>query len=137
MLLGLGVDLCSIDRIEMALQKHGARFIERILNPYEREMMGAAAHEPRKLAKAYALKEAAAKAVGTGIGEIVSFQDITTGREASGRPFVRLEGRGLAHIMAGLGAGYSPRFHASLSDEAGLVYATVIIEAIDKSTYSL
>lgn len=110
----LGTDVCSIVRIEQAWAEHGARFLGRLLTPTEREAMGTPTAE--KLARRWALKEAVAKALGTGIGGDVGFQDIEVSHDTRGAPEVAVRGR------EGL------RLHASVSDDAGVAMAVVLVE---------
>lgn len=115
-MLMIGTDVCSIARIEAALAEHGVRFVERLLTPAEREAMPKPTAE--KLARRWALKEAVAKALGTGIGAAVGFQDIEVGHTEAGAPVVRVRGR------------EDVNFVASVSDDAGVAVAMVMAVAI-------
>lgn len=125
MIAGVGTDLVEVARIAAALQRHGDRFRQRILTPAERRHFSDAAAEARWFAKRYAAKEAAAKAMGTGIGGQLSFQDIVVGREASGRPLLSFcnAGQVLAN-KKGIVA-----VHVSLTDERGFALAFVVLES--------
>lgn len=127
MIVGIGTDLVEIARIAAALEKHGERFRRRVLTHTERE--GAptfrdVAAEARWFAKRYAAKEAVAKALGTGIGGLFSFQDVVIGREASGKPTLVFVGAGMA-LAASRGV---QRAHVSLSDERAFALAFVVLE---------
>ncbi|MFZ5723984.1 MAG: holo-ACP synthase [Pseudomonadota bacterium] len=121
---GIGTDLVSVARIAEVLAGHGDRFRARILTPEERREFPGTAPEARWLAKRWAAKEAAAKALGTGIGGRLSFQDIVVGREASGRPVLEFRGAGLRLAQErGIVAA-----HLSLSDERDFALAFVVLE---------
>ena len=87
--LAVGVDLVEIDRIARVLARHPERFLSRHFTPGERRQCGT--HAP-SLAIRWAAKEAAAKALGTGIGP-VHWRDLEVVAQASGEPVLRLHGR--------------------------------------------
>lgn len=101
MKLSTGIDMIEIERIEAAIREHGDRFLERIFTANELAEVGQRA---ASLAARFAAKEAVAKALGTGIGE-VSWREIEIRRGSAGEP--RLELYGAAARLAekqGLGA---------------------------------
>lgn len=124
MIVGIGTDLVAVPRIAAALARHGDRFRRRVLVASERRAFTDAAAEARWFAKRYAAKEAVAKAFGTGIGGQLSFQDIVTGRDPSGRPTLSFTGGGAA-LAARLGV---TRAHLTLSDESEFALAFVVLE---------
>lgn len=83
MIVGVGTDICAIQRIEETLAEFGDRFIERLLTPAERTQK---TWDAPSLARRWALKEAVAKAVGTGIGGQVGFQQIEITYTPEGAP---------------------------------------------------
>ncbi|AIC95778.1 MULTISPECIES: holo-ACP synthase [Shouchella] len=88
MIIGTGIDIIEIDRIRKLVLRHPERFIERILTKQEYKRI-ATAGETRKieyLAGRFAAKEAYAKAVGSGIGRHLSFQDIEILASETGKP---------------------------------------------------
>ena len=115
MIRGVGVDVCSIARIERVWAEFGERFEMRLLTPVEREgkIWNAGA-----LARRWALKESVAKALGTGIGAEVGFQDITVAYTPEGAPIVAVRGYEALRVLA------------STSDdmEAGVATAFCVIE---------
>lgn len=122
--VGIGVDLIDQRRIEAAYQRHGERFARRILHPDEWAGFVAAKRPDNALAKAWAAKEAAAKALGTGFRGGVAYQHIQMHRSALGQPQIRLHGA--ARVQAdSLGAGACL---LSISDEPPYViaYATLV-----------
>lgn len=98
MLHGVGTDLCAINRISTMLEKHGDKFISRILTPAEikGEVQGKnKAITPAFLARRFAAKEAIAKALGCGIGETLSFHDVTITRKGNTPPVATLSSAAL------------------------------------------
>ena len=84
----VGVDLIDVERVEQALTRHGDRFLNRVFTARELEYC---AGRVERLAARYAAKEATAKALGTGIGEI-SWIEIEVIGDKSGRPLLQLHG---------------------------------------------
>ena len=87
--LRTGVDLIELDRVESAIQRHGVRFLERVFTPRELEEVG---ENVASLAARFAAKEATAKALGTGIGD-VGWQEIEILRGPARQPRLFLHGR--------------------------------------------
>lgn len=123
MILGLGTDICEIARIEAALKRR-ATLARRILTPSEYALFEKVADPARFLAKRFAAKEAAVKALGTGIGRGVGWQQVSIDKDSLGRPLLKFTGN--AADIAGR-TGIS-RWHLSYSDEQHYVVATVIAE---------
>jgi holo-[acyl-carrier protein] synthase len=84
-----GVDIMEISRIKDALDRHGERFLERILTPAE---INECKDRPDRVAIHFSAKEAAAKALGTGIGP-VSWIELEVLHKPSGEPYLSLHGR--------------------------------------------
>lgn len=95
MILGTGIDLIEVGRIESAFQKHGDRFVGRILRAAEIEYCLTHRRPGPFLAARFAAKEAISKAFGTGIGAQLGWQDMEVARKASGEPYVILHDKGL------------------------------------------
>lgn len=123
MLAGLGVDLCDSRRIRATLERHGARFAARILHPEERAAHARARDPARDLAKRWAAKEAASKALGTGYRGVAP-REIALLQRRSGEPYLVLSGRA-EQVLARRGGG---RVLVSLSDEGPMVMAVAAIE---------
>lgn len=87
-MLSTGVDLIEIERLEGAIRRHGQRFLLRIFTAAELEEVGA---QPASLAARFAAKEAVAKALGCGIGD-VGWLDIEVRRGWRGQPELYLHG---------------------------------------------
>ena len=125
MIIGIGVDLCEIDRIREAIRRHGDHFTHRILTIDERTEFDSLTQSmrPSFLAKRFAAKEAVAKALGTGIGRGFGFHDITITHDELGKPMVSLnsENQALKDALA-------YRIHLSISDERTHAVAFCTIE---------
>jgi holo-[acyl-carrier protein] synthase len=125
MIVGLGLDIAEIDRIEAAIMRHGASFIERLFTPNEVAYCERYKHKYERYAARFAVKEAAMKALGTGWRHGVRWRDIEVIREPSGKPGLRLEGvarefadrLGVKHIAV------------SITHSGNLALAQVIFEA--------
>lgn len=93
-LLGLGMDLVEIDRIEESMKNFGDRFLKRIFHPAEVAYAETQARPATHLAARFAAKEAASKAFGTGIGKSLPWLGMEIGRHSSGEPFLRFHAAG-------------------------------------------
>lgn len=123
MIVGIGTDLVKLSRIEDSIARFGDKFAQRILSPLE-----FVAYQRHKaphllLAKRFAVKEAAGKALGTGIGQGVSWHDISIEHTESGAPILCLSGRAAEHAAE---QGVTLQ-HVSISDEVGLAMAFVVL----------
>jgi holo-[acyl-carrier protein] synthase len=125
MIVGSGIDLVEVGRIALAVNRYGARFLNRIYTPAEQAYCLRKRSSPESLAARFAAKEAAAKALGTGISAGVNWLEIEVTREPGGRPSVRFHGRA-AQIAAGLGV---VRAALSLTHTSDLALASVVLEA--------
>ena len=92
MIVGLGLDIAEIDRIEAAIARHGAPFLERLYTPREVSYCEKHRNKFERYAGRFAAKEAAMKALGTGWRHGVRWRDIEVVREPSGKPTLHLEG---------------------------------------------
>ena len=131
MIIGLGEDLVAIARIEKIINEKGDRFITKCFTPSEIEKADAHQSPQRRIsyfAKRFAGKEACLKALGTGMRDGLAWHDMDIGNDELGRPILSLSG-GVAKKLKTLSS--KPTIaHITLSDEAGLAKATVILEAI-------
>lgn len=123
MIVGLGLDLVELARIERILERFGASFTDKILTPTERQ--GLPLQAAAYVAARFAAKEAAVKALGTGFSQGIGMQHIEVQKEASGRPILVLHGPAAARCAA-LGA---TRLHLSLTHGRDTAAAVVILEA--------
>jgi holo-[acyl-carrier protein] synthase len=120
-ILGLGTDIVEIARVEKAFSQ---RFAQRVLTENELSIMRESNEPARYLAKRWSAKEAAAKALGTGIGRGISFQHFEISNNEFGAPQLTLSGPALE--LAQEKGGTS--FHLSISDEVNYAVATVIFD---------
>jgi len=130
MIIGLGSDLCNIERIQSSLDRFGARFIDRVFTDTER-----AKAERRTMtragtyAKRFAAKEAFSKAVGTGFSQGVFMKDIGVVNLPSGAPTLALSGGAKARLDAMTPAGHAVDIHVTLTDDHPWAQAFVILYA--------
>ena len=128
--LGLGSDLCNIERIQASIDRFGRRFIERIFTPVEiakaerRTLTTAATY-----AKRFAAKEACAKALGTGFRQGVFFHDMGVVNLPSGQPTLKLEGGALSRLQAITPRGMTADIHLTITDDHPWAQAIVLITA--------
>jgi len=92
MIVGMGLDIAEIDRMEAAIRRHGAPFIDRLFTPSEVSYCESHKNRYERYAGRFAVKEAAMKALGTGWRHGVRWRDIQVTREKSGKPGLHLDG---------------------------------------------
>lgn len=120
--ISIGTDLVTIDRIEKVFLKYKKSFAQKILSARELKEFELAKAPVNFLAKRFAAKEAAVKALGTGFADGVSFQDIILEHNSMGAPLLKLEGR-FAHIAS---LKNLSNWQISLSDNETMVLAFVV-----------
>jgi holo-[acyl-carrier protein] synthase len=127
-LIGLGSDLCNIDRIARSIDRFGARFIDRIFTDIEqakadrRELTRAATY-----AKRFAAKEACAKALGTGFRQGVFWRDMGVVNLPTGQPTLHLMGGAAARLAQITPAGHKANVHLTMTDDHPWAQAIVLI----------
>ena len=130
MIIGMGSDLCNIERIQASLDRFGARFEHRVFTLLEQAK---AARRPYTkagtLAKRFAAKEAFSKAVGTGFKAGVFMKDIGVVNAPSGAPTLALTGGAAARLAAITPPGHEAVVHLTLTDDHPWAQAFVVIEA--------
>jgi holo-[acyl-carrier protein] synthase len=130
MIIGLGSDLIQIHRVQQTLDRHGDRFTHRCFTEIERRKSDRRAQRAASYAKRFAAKEALSKALGTGLSQGVYWRDMGVVNLPSGKPTMHLT-NGAARALARLvPAGHEPHIHITITDDAGLAQAFVIIEAL-------
>ena len=131
MIIGLGSDLCNIERIQNSLDRFGERFENRVFTDVERAK---AARRPLTragtYAKRFAAKEAFSKAVGTGFNRGVFMKDIGVVNAPSGAPTLALTGGAAERVKQMTPPGHTAHIHLTLTDDHPWAQAFVIIEAI-------
>ncbi|MFN3449239.1 MAG: holo-ACP synthase [Roseococcus sp.] len=132
MIIGLGSDICDIRRIEQVLERHGARFLERVFTETERAKAERRSERIRAgtYAKRFAAKEAAAKALGTGFSQGVFMKDLGVVNLPSGQPTLRLTGGAAARLAAITPPGHRAEIALTMTDEYPYAQAQVIISAV-------
>jgi holo-[acyl-carrier protein] synthase len=131
LIIGLGSDLCSIERIQASLDRFGDRFLQRVFT--EREQAKAASRPltaAGTLAKRFAAKEAFSKAVGTGFKRGVFMKDIGVANLPSGAPTLQLTGGAAERLDALTPPGHAIRVHLTMTDDHPWAQAFVILEAV-------
>ena len=130
MILGIGSDLCNIERIPNSLDRFGDRFVARVFTDIER-----AKAERRTLtragtyAKRFAAKEAFSKAVGTGFKRGVFMKDIGVVNQASGAPTLALTGGAKQRLDELTPEGHAAEIHLTMTDDHPFAQAFVVITA--------
>jgi len=133
MIIGTGIDLIDIGRIEKALDRFGARFTHRCFTAAERakaDRRKETGTRAATYAKRFAAKEACAKALGTGFSNGVFFKDIGVSNDPAGKPVLTLTGGALLRLAAITPVGKTAILHLALTDEPPTAQAIVTIEAV-------
>jgi holo-[acyl-carrier protein] synthase len=120
-IIGVGLDVCSIERMRRALERHGERFFARICSESERLDL-AGRDMATALAGRFAVKEAFAKALDGAPG--VGWHEVEVRKAPSGRPRLELRGAALALTRK---SGVE-RWHVTITHDAGIAAAVVILE---------
>ena len=135
MIIGLGSDLCNIERVQQSLDRFGERFELRVFTDVERAK---AARRPftkaGTYAKRFAAKEAFSKAVGTGFKAGVFMKDIGVVNAPSGAPTLALTGGAAARLAVLTPPGHRIIVHLTLTDDHPWAQAFVILEAVADGT---
>lgn len=124
MIAGIGVDLATVSRISVVHERFGLRFAKRFLHEKELPAYQTHQNQDRFLAKRFAVKEAAVKALGTGERTGVLLKDFYLEHDALGKPLLRVSGKAQT-LCKKLGI---EGFWVTLSDEGDTVAAFVVLE---------
>lgn len=124
MIIGIGTDLAKIERFAAILERRAAAITRRLLTAQEQIAMQEAASQSAFLAKRFAAKEALLKALGTGLRNGLSWQDIEVSNDALGKPTMELSGKA-AELADTKGV---KAIHLSITDEKEMALAFVILE---------
>ncbi|MBO5791152.1 MAG: holo-ACP synthase [Lentisphaeria bacterium] len=124
MIKGLGIDIVETDRIRQVIERHGEQFLNRVYTPAEQAIGKIRASAHHFYAGRWAAKEAAAKALGCGIGSECSFNEIEVVDSPIGVPSLVFSGSA-ARTAAALGA---KNVRVSITHEREYAAAVVIIE---------
>jgi holo-[acyl-carrier protein] synthase len=130
MIIGIGSDLCRIDRIEKTLARFGERFVARVFTDTERQRSDRRVDRAASYAKRFAAKEACAKALGTGLRIGTAWRDMGVVNLRSGQPTLQLTGKAAERLKALTPAGHHAVLHLTITDDAPYALAVVVIEAL-------
>lgn len=125
MIFGIGTDIVRVARMQQNIERFGEKFAERILTEHELAEYRQTTAKAHYLARRFAAKEAAAKAIGTGFSDGVRLQDIEVLHDANGKPRLEFRGRALELLRA---HGVTVA-NVSLADEEDHAVAFVTLEA--------
>ena len=125
LIIGMGVDLAEVGRIQRAIERHGEPFLRRVYTAGEREYCERFKNKYERYAGRFAAKEAAMKALGTGWKRGVRWVDFEVVRELGGRPTIRLDGEA-KEIAEKLGV---KRIALSITHTEAKALAQVIFES--------
>jgi holo-[acyl-carrier protein] synthase len=129
-IVGIGSDLCNIERIQASLDRFGERFLDRVFTETERAKAASRPHSMAgTLAKRFAAKEAFSKAVGTGFKRGVFMKDIGVVNAPSGAPTLRLTGGAKTRLDAMAPPGHAIDVHLTMTDDHPWAQAFVILAA--------
>src|SRR5215468_1978343 len=128
MIVGIGSDLCNIERIQNSLDRFGDRFLNRVFTEVERKKAASRPHTTAgTLAKRFAAKEAYSKAVGTGFKRGVFMKDIGVVNKPSGEPTLALTGGAKERLDAMTPPGHAAHVHLTMTDDHPFAMAVVVI----------
>jgi holo-[acyl-carrier protein] synthase len=123
-IFGIGTDIVRVARMQRDIERFGEKFAERILTEAELTEYRQSAQRAHFLAKRFAAKEAAAKALGTGFSHGVQLRQIAVAHDVNGKPLLEFSGAALALVER-----HGIRVvHVSLADEADHAVAFVTLE---------
>jgi len=129
-IVGIGSDLCNIQRIENSLDRWGEKFLRRVFTEIEQAKAASRPHSRAgTLAKRFAAKEAFSKAVGTGFKGGVYMKDIGVVNLPSGAPTLKLTGGARARLDALAPEGHAIDIHLTMTDDYPWAQAFVILTA--------
>lgn len=124
MIYGIGTDIVEVGRIESSIEKFADDFAERVLAESEMASYHESQIKARFLAKRFAAKEAFSKALGTGIREPATFQNIAVTHDELGKPMLVLA----KELQDFLSTKQITQMHITISDERNLAAAFVVLE---------
>jgi holo-[acyl-carrier protein] synthase len=124
MIVGTGIDIVEVPRVGQSIERFGERFLNRVFTVAEIRYCEAKANRVERFAARFAAKEAAMKAIGTGLRGGITWKDFEVGREPGGRPTMLLHGKA-ARVAEKLGV---RRSHLSVSHTEEHAVAYVVME---------
>ena len=130
MIVGVGIDLINIQRIQKVLDRFGSRFENRVFSSEEINRSRRKYDKASSYAKRWAAKEACSKALGIGLRMGISWKEMNIINLESGKPLLKIEGKAQLILKKITPKGYKARIHVSLTDDYPWAKALVMIEAI-------
>ena len=128
-LLGIGADIIEIARIRGVMERHGDRFMDRILTEEEKAYCSSMAHPHKHIAARFAAKEAVSKCFGTGIGGELGWRSVSVYHGERHQPLVRLDEKG-AELLRRAGATH---VHVTLSHTETMALAVAVLVRAESS----
>tara|TARA_B100000686_G_scaffold9436_1_gene9491 strand:+ start:6196 stop:6597 length:402 start_codon:yes stop_codon:yes gene_type:complete len=129
MIIGIGQDICDVNRINSTIDRFGDRFKNRIFTENEITKCEKRLNSIDSYARRFAAKEACSKALGTGFRKGVFYKDIEVINLPSGKPTINLEGGALKILKSICPINYFPLIEISITDDKKLAMAIVILSA--------
>ena len=126
MIVGIGIDIIEIERIKAVYERHRERFVKRVLTPAERDYVLQHADPAARLAGRWTAKEAALKALGTGLAAGIRWRDVEILPDEHGKPVLALHAQAAERARA-LGAVV---WHVTITHSNSLAMAQVILERV-------
>jgi len=131
MIIGIGNDLCNIERIQKSLDRFGEKFEQRCFTPDEIAKARKRMRTAETYAKRFAAKEACAKALGTGVPRRgVHWKHMEVVNLRSGKPTLKLTGGAAVRLLEIIPDGHTASVHLTMTDDHPWAQAHVIIEAM-------
>ena len=131
MIIGIGNDLCNIERIEKTLERYGERFENRVFTETEIALARRRRRTAETYAKRFAATEACAKALGTGVPRRgVHWKHLGVVNLPTGKPTLALTGGAAERLATMVPEGHEAIIHLTITDDHPWAEAQVIIEAL-------
>lgn len=130
MILGIGTDLANIERIQLALDRFGDRFRNRVFTEHEQKRAERMQNPAAVYAKRWAAKEACSKALGTGLRMGIAWRDMSVTNLETGQPVMHVTGWAQERLNEMTPEGYDAVIHVTLTDDHPWAQAFVVIEAL-------
>jgi len=133
MIIGIGTDICNIERIERTLERFGDRFRNRVFTEVEQAKAERRKDTAGTYAKRWAAKEACSKALGTGLRMGIAWKDMAVTNRSSGQPVMHVTGWAADRLVELTPEGHEAVIHVTLTDDHPWAQAVVVIEALQRS----
>jgi holo-[acyl-carrier protein] synthase len=130
MIVGIGTDICDINRIAQTIEKFGQKFKQKTFTEREQQYCENKAVPANAYAKRFAAKEAVAKALAGEDTGSLSWLDVEVINRKSGRPDIKLHRMAAQRLLDRLPEGFDGKVHLSLSDDPPYAQAFAIVEAV-------